>query len=229
MATMMLSPVLTFPTFNDNTFEPTPICSSSSSSSSFHEAGQWDVICGRGQHVYNHSGNVFLRKLVEKQVHIYSSATTKAQRSTIVSDIVDTVRSMGRGFIKKEADGTWVEVGDVIAREKIGQAFRGALGLKYKSSNASKKRRRAATSSKFHQALHKIMISNTVVKQKTEEMAADAQQSAHLSDDAIMAMFSANNKFLLEGVIKTDQTLVDKFQTAFSAGADSEGDDESDD
>ena len=45
-----------------------------------------------------------------------------------------------------------------------------------------------------------------------------------LSDDAIMAMFSANNKFLLEGVIKTDKSLVDKFQTAFSAGADSEGD-----
>jgi hypothetical protein len=174
-------------------------------------------VCGRGKAAWDHSGNHFLRQLVEKQVASYSSVSSKVQRSTIISAIVDKVRSRGNGFLRKEADGTWVEIGDATAREKVGQQIRDALGLKYRSSNASKQQRRAATSSKFHQALHNIMVSNTAVKETTNKMAVDSKQSAHLSDDATLAMFSANNKFLLESVIKTDKKLVNKFQCAMKS------------
>jgi hypothetical protein len=50
----------------------------------------------------------------------YSATKNKAQRSIIVSDIVDTIRRKASGgFVKQEPDGTWVEVGDTLAREKV--------------------------------------------------------------------------------------------------------------
>merc|ERR1719343_177976 len=61
----------------------------------------------------------------------------------IVTNIVDTVRSLGNGFVRKDtATGEWVEC------EKVGQHFRNALGCQYKSSrrskNKSEKQQRAA-------------------------------------------------------------------------------------
>jgi hypothetical protein len=45
----------------------------------------------------------------------YSKAASKALKSQIVSDVVDTIRSSGGHFVKYEEDGWW-EIGDNAAR-----------------------------------------------------------------------------------------------------------------
>jgi len=77
----------------------------------------------------------------------YSAATSKQEKSRIVSSIVDTIRrsSANGGFVKLDPlTGNWFEVGDHLAREKVGQTLRDALHTKYSSSTKAKKRRRQA-------------------------------------------------------------------------------------
>lgn len=77
----------------------------------------------------------------------YSAATTKQEKSRIVSDIVDTIRqsSGDGGFVKLDPlTGTWRLVSDHHCREKVGQTLRDALHTKYSSSTKAKKRRRQA-------------------------------------------------------------------------------------
>jgi hypothetical protein len=45
----------------------------------------------------------------------YSKAASKALKSQIVSDVVDTIRGSGGHFVKYEEDGWW-EIGDNAAR-----------------------------------------------------------------------------------------------------------------
>jgi hypothetical protein len=67
-------------------------------------------------------GNIQYRLNVERTLEQYSAASTKLEKSQIVSGIVDSIRESSRygGFVKEE-DGRWFEVGDHIAREKVGQ------------------------------------------------------------------------------------------------------------
>jgi hypothetical protein len=87
--------------------------------------GERDVICGRGRMVKDHLGNAAFRKLTERVADRYHAADSKLEKSMIVSQIVKLVKAesspAGGGFVKLEKDGQWYEVGDLHAREKVGQ------------------------------------------------------------------------------------------------------------
>jgi hypothetical protein len=87
------------------------------------EPGQYDVICCRGRGPRKHPGNVWFLDLVESKCARYVSAKGKMAKSVIVTEVLDTVRNLSGngGFVKTNDDGEWYEVGDHIAREKIGQ------------------------------------------------------------------------------------------------------------
>lgn len=77
-----------------------------------------DVLCGRGSTCYNHVGNQRFRRLVQARLQDYSNATTKLEKSTIISSIVDQVRQNSGlgGFVKKDPlTGSISECGDFIA------------------------------------------------------------------------------------------------------------------
>lgn len=101
--------------------------------------GRFDVICARGKKALQHVGNVNFRRMIESNLEPYSRANTKPLKSALVTSIVNAVRqaSPEGGFVK-EVDGAWYEVGDHIAREKIGQSFRDALHTQYRSSTRAK-------------------------------------------------------------------------------------------
>ena len=84
--------------------------------------GPVDVICARGKRAFNHTGNRRFRALIEAHLDKYEKATSKIDKSLIVSSIVDSVReaSPNGGFVREDG-GRWFEVGDHNAREKIGQ------------------------------------------------------------------------------------------------------------
>ena len=93
------------------------------------EPGPHDVICKRGKDARNHNGNKFFRHLVEANVENYLKCRSRSDKSLLVLRIVDTVRqaSPQGGFVKQiEQDGVLVlcEVGDEMARDKVGHALR---------------------------------------------------------------------------------------------------------
>ncbi|CAB9522872.1 Nitrilase family, member 2 [Seminavis robusta] len=107
--------------------------------------GNFDVLCGRGKKNYNSPGNQRLRQIVESYVEQYSAATSRQDKSDILSAIVNEVRSASPdgGFIKQDpVTERWFEVGDFLAREKVSQAFRDALSSQYRSSKKFKHEKR---------------------------------------------------------------------------------------
>ena len=92
------------------------------------EPGPNDVICARGKRAFNHPGNRRFRNMVESYMERYSMAATKLEKSMLVSQIVDGVRHADPpgGFLRESEDevtgcSRWYEVGDAVAREKVGQ------------------------------------------------------------------------------------------------------------
>jgi hypothetical protein len=140
------------------------------------EPGPMDVICARGKQAHSHSGNRRFRLSVSMNLERYSKATTKLDKSLIVSSIVDTVRqaSPDGGFLKKQV-GCWFEVGDHVAREKVGQSFRDLLHTKYKSSTKAKKRRRQVQQTKLVDEVDHFVKSAISVAEKIEEITSQAK------------------------------------------------------
>ncbi|CAJ1967328.1 unnamed protein product [Cylindrotheca closterium] len=64
----------------------------------------------------------------------------------VVTSVVHWVREQacggGGGFVKELNDGIWYEVGDHLAREKVGQSLREQLHSQYKSSAKAKRQRK---------------------------------------------------------------------------------------
>ena len=102
------------------------------------------VICGRGKICTTNPGNRKLRALIKENLAAYGKATNKVDKTEIVSSIMDNIRKdcdNDPAFVKKE-EGTWWEVDDAFAREKIGCIFRDSLFTKYRSSTKAKLARR---------------------------------------------------------------------------------------
>lgn len=102
--------------------------------------GPYDVICARGHKVKNHSGNQLFRSKIEQNVKQYSLADSKVAKGVVVTEIIDFFREYGGDFVK-QVNGVWFAVGDKLAREKCGQAFREILCHRYRSSTKAKRKR----------------------------------------------------------------------------------------
>ena len=68
-------------------------------------------------------GNRRFRVLIDMNLEAYKKSDTKLKKTSIVLDILEAIRlsSPNGGFIKFRK-GRWYEVGDHLAREKIGQS-----------------------------------------------------------------------------------------------------------
>lgn len=106
--------------------------------------GEYDVICARGGDAKRHIGNINFRQRVAESAQEYAAASSKLYKSIIVSKIIDWVRqhSPEGGFVKQNRDdGLWYDVGDDLARDKVGQTLRELNHSQYKSSMKAKRRR----------------------------------------------------------------------------------------
>lgn len=105
-------------------FEPTP----------------YSVIVGKGRIPNSSVGNQRLRVLATASLPKYLEASSRKEKTEVISQLIMTVREASPigSFVKKEKDGTWWEVGDQVAREKIGYIIRDLLHDRYRSSSKSK-------------------------------------------------------------------------------------------
>ena len=85
-----------------------------------------DVLCGRGAVCYKHPGNRRFRQVICHHVHRYMKSKNRLEKSDHVVEILAEIRAGGGQFLKKQGKSGWCEIGDKLAREKIGHALRDA-------------------------------------------------------------------------------------------------------
>jgi len=202
--------------------------------------GEYDVICAKGKAATQHNGNKFYRKLIQHALPIYKDATTKFEKSMIVSEIVDEIRSRSGssinnvnghgngsssgsvgGFVRRRS-GIFYEAGDHFAREKVGQSLRDSLSDKYRSSTRAKKQRQNFVSAGVADQFDRMIKRNSFITRRINTLTTTAAtsienyQNIQLSDtdkqaaDELDKIFSQTNLEILEA-FKNNTDLVDKF------------------
>eukprot|EP00980_Cylindrotheca_fusiformis_P017273 scaffold5345_cov86-Cylindrotheca_fusiformis.AAC.3 len=114
--------------------------------------GNWDVICHNAKHNKSHSkfierifvqdykfihltpskvGNLRLKVCIDNYLRSYAKASSRSGKSAVITDIVESIRDSsdtGGGFVGFDpSQNQWYEVGDKVARDKVGQALRDRL------------------------------------------------------------------------------------------------------
>jgi len=170
------------------------------------EPGDFDVICGKGKGCFNHQGNKNFRRIVGIYLPGYAEATSKLEKSAIVSAIIQSVRTQSPdgGFVKRDlSTGLWSEVGDHLAREKVGQTIRDALHLQYRSSTKAKKKRRQAEQAKASANMTQISSTHFEISSKIDDLKSKVTDS--LSDQQLANMFTQANLEILNELNRLQQ------------------------
>ncbi len=98
----------------------------------------YTVIIGKGKMIRENLGNKRLRILASNFLARYSESNEKRSKTMVVNELIDSIRSAGGSFVRKEKDGRWYQTTEQAIREKIGYVFRDLLCDKYRSSSKSK-------------------------------------------------------------------------------------------
>ena len=153
--------------------------------------GRYDVICAKGRVAKGHSGNQFYRQLIQQVLPSYSDACSKFEKSMIVSEIIDEIRSRSRsnscgvGFVKN-ISGMYYEVSDHYAREKVGQSLRDGLCGQYKSSSKAKKQRQKMVSAGVADDFDTLLKRNSFLTRQIKKLtttAANSIEHTNYNDD----------------------------------------------
>lgn len=86
--------------------------------------GSYDIVCSRGKAAFNHIGNRRFRFMISNHVEKYSTCKSKVDKSLVVIDMVAMIRELSPtgGFVRFcKKTNRFVDVGDSVAREKVGQ------------------------------------------------------------------------------------------------------------
>eukprot|EP00980_Cylindrotheca_fusiformis_P031192 scaffold25948_cov117-Cylindrotheca_fusiformis.AAC.2 len=103
----------------------------------------YSVRIGRGKACSEATGNQRLQVLASSFLDDYKKASTKIEKSVIVTKIVDTIQeACPVGAFVRYQDGRWWEVDDFTARGKVGSTIRDLLSDEYRSSSKAKFARR---------------------------------------------------------------------------------------
>jgi len=113
------------------------------------QLNKFTVICGREKEQREFVGNKRFRVIVQTYLSSYSQAKVRAEKTRIVSQVIEIIHSAGGCFVKFEDNNTeggnggyWYEVDVATAREKVGSLFRDLLADQYRSSSKNKVARR---------------------------------------------------------------------------------------
>lgn len=124
------------------------------------QPSEFDVLCFRGKLATQHPGNRRFRMIVQQHLSKYAEATSKFEKTVIVSEIVEAIKESSPnnngGFVKKQ-DGQWFQCNEHLAREKVSQALRDMLAHKYSSSTKAKKMRRNVKRIMLHDEVDQIL------------------------------------------------------------------------
>lgn len=110
-----------------------------------------DICNGRGKSHWNLPGNKAFRKYVQVRVYDYMQVESKVDKTKYVMHCVQELRQLGFQFIRENKDGLWYELGDAVARNKVGHSLRDQVAALRKLDTPNKRKRggsRTGTSNK---------------------------------------------------------------------------------
>ncbi|KAG7337012.1 hypothetical protein IV203_017551 [Nitzschia inconspicua] len=89
------------------------------------ELREHDVVCGRGAPTNHHSGNLFLRKLVNEYQTVYL-CSKRSDKPAIAWKLLDIITSRGGRFVRRDKThkGNWIPLNTKQAYEKLCQSLR---------------------------------------------------------------------------------------------------------
>lgn len=139
---------------------------------SSYQPGPHDVVCGRGQKIHKHLGNRRFRLRIDEYIDRYISTKARADKAELLMKVVNEIRDHGGHFIlqKSKTKGGrkfWYDIGDKMAREKVGHSFRDA--------NAERRRKRR----KKARSVHKDS-SGTAVRSKVSRSSSPTPQEVQI-------------------------------------------------
>lgn len=185
------------------------------------EPGEFDIICAKGNFARQHSGNVRYRKMIDQVSKMYGEMTSRSQKTALVNQIIDSVRSKGGAFVKKnDKDGQWYEIDETQAREKVGQSLRERNHSQYKSTTKSKRKLRKDSDQRMIEQIESVVCTNDSVaaglkqlskslerhfKQIQEEGTNARMSSAQIDRELEIAMTQANSQILES--LKSDESI----------------------
>eukprot|EP00977_Amphora_coffeiformis_P000816 scaffold175_cov177-Amphora_coffeaeformis.AAC.18 len=115
--------------FDGGSERSSPIEDSRASSHAVTEDGSSvlpdDVMCGRDRWIHSHPGNRRFRHLINEYRERYQSAKYREHKTSMTTEIVNTVKRHGGRFLKLEGS-FWREVDQSCAHEKVSHALRSA-------------------------------------------------------------------------------------------------------
>lgn len=168
---------------------------------------KFDVICGRGRSAYLHAGNKRFRRVVEHHIVAYNKASSRQEKSSVVSSIIDAVQSDG-DFVRELPDGSWERVNNRMVREKCGQGLRDFLHRKYRSSTQAKQAKRKLNLEEESVQMMDTIQSNAEIRSVLSQLKTDLKAKASSSDSTstsaaptihtVQAMFDTANSQILE-------------------------------
>jgi hypothetical protein len=92
-----------------------------------------DVLCGKDTTLARHIGNQRFREQIQSNLPRYLAARSKQDKMKITKSIVKHIASVqGARFLKMRANGDWVEIDQMAARDKVSHALRFAARQKTK-------------------------------------------------------------------------------------------------
>lgn len=148
------------------------------------------VLCGKGKECYESTGNRRFRVIARIYLESYKLSTTKTEKSQVVNEVIKMVRGSGGGFVKVAPDGSYWEVGDAVAREKVGSHFRDCLHTKYRSAAKCKTARRRDLRQQSKARASRKLDNNgasSVVSMDGFSSNSDADETtASISDDSLV-------------------------------------------
>ena len=83
----------------------------------------YDIVCGKHQHAYNHTGNRRFRVTISMFISAYTSCSNRVESRKVINKIEKTLKDAGARFLKEQPSnsGKYVEVSQRQARNKIQQ------------------------------------------------------------------------------------------------------------
>ena len=157
-----------------------------------------DVICGRGRHCADHSGNKRFARIVAEHLDEYRAATSKLDKSLLVSCIIDSISrsSPNGGFVRRNAStGLFEKVNTRTAREKVGQELRDSLHTEFKSSTQSKRQlRRNNMNSRINQ-VNNIFQGNQKILDTVAQLQSQIRED--MADNQVEELFDRTNLIIL--------------------------------
>jgi hypothetical protein len=105
-----------------------------------NEPTSFDVLLGKEKAIFNHSGNISFRQLINQNLDKYIEAPTKSSKSKLIRQVHADMQKSGFRFLRRnEATGVWLEIEKHEAREKVSHALRDRVREQQKPTKRKRK------------------------------------------------------------------------------------------